>query len=156
MPNDVAPPQIATEAVEDENESEPALPEWREGLPRGKKRRSIATMETKVALVRDAESQGAKAKTIPRPQSPSIFPAMYKVVATPSSPVYHIDSTTTAPPTLIRSIPTGTAVVCLDMEVQTMAQEGNDDELCLMLQIAGGGWVWEDQLEFVASIPVDR
>lgn len=157
MPGAVAPPRNAMETVEeDDNAPEPGLPDWREGLPRGKKHRIVGTVATKSSLVRDAELQGAAAKTTPRPRSPSIFPAMYKVIATPSSPVYHIDKTNSAPPTLIRSIPTGTAVVCLDMEVQTMAQEVNDDELCLMLQIAGGGWVWEDQLEFVASIPVDR
>ena len=155
MPGAVAPPRDAMEAVEDD-EIAPEPAEWREGQHRGKKHRSTPSTRTRPVLVSEAESQRAEAETMRRPRSPSIFPALYKVIAGPSTPVYHIDKTNPAPATVVRCIPTGTAVVCLDMEVQTMVQEGNDDDLCLMLQIAGGGWVWEDQLEFVASIPLDR
>lgn len=157
MPDAVAPPQNAVETVEDDQKAtERDLADWSEGRPRGKKHRITATIRTASGLVSDSESQGAETKTTQRPRSPSIFPALYKVITAPSAPVYQIDKENPTPVTLVRHIPTGTAVLCLDMEVQTMVQEGNDDDLCLMLQIAGGGWVWEDQLEFVASIPVDR
>jgi E3 ubiquitin-protein ligase synoviolin len=72
----------------------------------------------------------------------SVFPALYKVVAPQGAPVFQVlnsDST--------RVIPTGTAVLCLEMELQTC-----NDDLGLMLRIPGGGWVWEDQVEYLTSV----
>lgn len=90
----------------------------------------------------------------------SIFPALYRVVA-PQAIVYVDQSGTVA-----RRILGGTIVLCLEMELQTLLpqqqrelnnDDGNDqgdDDFRLMMRIAGGGWIRENQVEFVTSVPV--
>mmetsp|Transcript_448 Transcript_448/g.708 ORF Transcript_448/g.708 Transcript_448/m.708 type:complete len:627 (+) Transcript_448:196-2076(+) len=93
--------------------------------------------------------------TAPAPvASPSqVFPALYKVIAPQGSPVYsNIDSNSsnndTTTTKIERTLPQGVAILCLEMELQTC-----QDELGLMMRIPNDQWVWENQLEYIASVP---
>jgi E3 ubiquitin-protein ligase synoviolin len=86
--------------------------------------------------------------------TPSVFPAFYKVKRSPSAPVYHLESPGSC--TAFRQIPHGTAVLCLDMELKSITDlltEEHDKEFGLMLQIAGKGWVLDDHVEFITTVP---
>jgi Ring finger domain len=85
--------------------------------------------------------------------TPSVFPAFYKVKKSPSAPVYRMESSGAF--TTFRRIPQGTAVICLEMELQSFNDRvcpESDKEFGLMLKIAGEGWMMDDHVQFVTTV----
>jgi E3 ubiquitin-protein ligase synoviolin len=86
-----------------------------------------------------------------QPQSVSqVFPALYKVVSPLGAPVHQLPEGGGSVQ-ILRTVPCGMAVLCMEMELQNC---GND--LGLMLKLPDKGWVWENQLEYLTSVPTRK
>jgi len=79
----------------------------------------------------------------PAVSMPQVLPALYKVVAPMGALVYQFESRN-----MCRTIPKGTAVLCLEKELQNF-----QNNLGSMLKIPDG-WVYENQVEYLTSVPV--
>mmetsp|Transcript_10266 Transcript_10266/g.15764 ORF Transcript_10266/g.15764 Transcript_10266/m.15764 type:complete len:595 (-) Transcript_10266:65-1849(-) len=74
---------------------------------------------------------------------PRVFPALYKVVAPKGAIVRQFGSES-----LTRIIPSGTAILCLEKQLKN-----SQNNLGLMLKVPGG-WVLEDQVEYITAVPL--
>lgn len=100
----------------------------------------------------DSKPPAAATTTTSQASSSSqVFPALYKVVGMTPAPVYNLnnnDTTTNTNSTPVRHVTPGTAILCLEMELQTVGED-----LGLMMRIPPNEWIWENQVEYLTTIP---